>query len=148
VIAYLDASALVKRYVVERRSRETIAFMARADIVATSMVSRAEVSAAFARAARTKLVRVETARNAQRAFAADWPDLARVPMTEALAERAQVLAWEYSLRGYHAVQLAAALTWQDSVSADLVIATFDRELWTAAHAAGLQAWPDNLVRSK
>jgi predicted nucleic acid-binding protein len=98
--------------------------------------------------ARMKLVRVETARNAQRAFAADWPDLARVPMTEALAERAQVLAWEYSLRGYHAVQLAAALTWQDSVSADLVIATFDMELWSAAHAAGLQAWPDNLVRSQ
>lgn len=61
MIAYLDASALVKRYVVERGSRETQAFMADADIVATSIVSRAEVSAAFATAARTRLVTIEAA---------------------------------------------------------------------------------------
>jgi predicted nucleic acid-binding protein len=147
VIAYVDASALVKRYIVERRSRETMAFIADADIVATSIVSRAEVSAAFARAARTKVVTVETARRAQRAFAADWPDLARVPITEALAERAEALAWRYRLRGYDALQLASALTWQDSVAAGLLIATFDAELWAAASAAGLKAWPDNLVKS-
>ena len=110
------------------------------------IVSRAEVSAALARAARTKLVTFETARKAQRAFAADWPDLARVPITEAAAERAEALAWEYSLRGYDAVQLASALAWQDSVGADLLVATFDAELWTAASAAGLKAWPDNLVK--
>jgi predicted nucleic acid-binding protein len=147
MIAYLDASALVKRYVVERGSRETQAFMVDADIVATSIVSRAEVSAAFARAARTKLVTIEAARKAQRAFAADWPDLARVPITEALAERAETLSWEHSLRGYDAVQLASALAWQDSVGADVVIATFDTELWTAAAAAGLTAWPENLVKA-
>ena len=147
MIAYLDASALVKRYVVERGSRETQAFIDDADIVATSIVSRAEVSAAFARAARTKLVTVEAARKAQRAFAADWLDLARVPITEALAERAETLAWEHSLRGYDALQLASALAWQDSVGADVVIATFDTELWTAAAAAGLNARPENLVKA-
>ncbi|MGE5242990.1 MAG: type II toxin-antitoxin system VapC family toxin [Betaproteobacteria bacterium] len=148
MIAYLDASALVKRYVVERRSRETMAFIADAEIAATSIVSRAEVSAALARAARTKLVTLDTARKAQRAFAADWPDLARVPVTEALSERAEALAWEFGLRGYDTVQLASALTWQDSVGADVVIATFDAELWTAASMAGLKAWPDNLVKAQ
>jgi hypothetical protein len=34
------------------------------------------------------------------------------------------------------------------VAADLVIATFDMELWTAEYAADLQAWPDNLVRPR
>lgn len=147
MIAYLDASALVKRYVVERGSRETQAFMADAEIVATSIVSRAEVSAAFARAARTKLVTIDAARKAQRAFAADWPDLARVPITEALAERAETLAWEHSLRGYDAVQLASALAWQDSVGTAVAIATFDTELWTAAAAAGLKVWPENLGKA-
>jgi predicted nucleic acid-binding protein len=147
VILYVDASALVKQYVVERGSREAQAFMADADIVATSIVSRAEVSAAFARAARMRLVTIEAARKAQRSFAADWPDLARVPVTEALAERAETLAWEHSLRGYDAVQLASALAWQDSVGAGVVIATFDRELWMAAAAAGLKAWPQNLVKA-
>jgi DNA-binding LytR/AlgR family response regulator len=50
VIAYLDASALVKRYILERGSRETIALTADSDMTATSIVSLAEVAAAFAKA--------------------------------------------------------------------------------------------------
>ena len=48
MILYLDASALVKRYVTERGSRETADVCAKAEIVATSLVSRAEVAAALA----------------------------------------------------------------------------------------------------
>ena len=86
--AYLDASALVKRYVVERGSRETIALTAECEMSATSIVSRAEVAAALARAARTGLLTRDIARRARRSFAGEWQDLVRVPVTEALAERA------------------------------------------------------------
>ena len=72
-------------------------------------VSRAEVAAAFAKAVRAGLVKDDVARNAQRRFAEDWPDLARVSVTEAVAERAERLAWEHGLRGYDAVQLASAV---------------------------------------
>jgi predicted nucleic acid-binding protein len=41
VIIYLDASALVKRYVAERGSKEVIELTAAAEIVATSLISRA-----------------------------------------------------------------------------------------------------------
>ena len=47
MIVYLDASALVKRYVAERGSRETGDLSASADVVATSLVSRAEVATAL-----------------------------------------------------------------------------------------------------
>jgi predicted nucleic acid-binding protein len=144
VIAYLDASALVKRYLVERGSRETIALTAGAEMTATSIVSRAEVAAAFAKAARTGLVTPDTARKAERQFARDWPDLIRVPVTEALVERADGLAWEHGLRGYDAVQLASALTWQESVGEEIVVATFDQQLWEAAKRTGLQTWPEQL----
>ena len=144
MIAYLDASALVKRYIVERGSRETIALTADSDVTATSIVSRAEVAAAFAKAVRAGLVKVDVARNAQRRFAGDWPDLARVSVTEAVVERAERLAWEHGLRGYDAVQLASALTWQESVGEEIVLATFDRQLWEAAKRSGLKAWPDGL----
>jgi hypothetical protein len=40
VIAYLDASALVKRHLVERGSQETIALTAGSEMTATSVVSR------------------------------------------------------------------------------------------------------------
>jgi len=142
VIAYLDASALVKRYLVERGSREAIALTAESEMTATSIVSRAEVAAALAKAARTGLVTQDIARNAQRSFAGDWPDLVRVPVTEALAERAEVLAWEHGLRGYDAVQLASAVTWQESVGEEIVLATFDQQLWEAAKRTGLKPWPE------
>ena len=144
MISYLDASALVKRYVVERGSREAIALTAASEMTATSIVSRAEVGAAFANAVRAGLVKDEVARNAQRRFAGEWPDLARVSITEALVERAERLAWEHGLRGYDAVQLASALTWQESVGEEIVLATFDQQLWEAARRLGLKAWPDQL----
>lgn len=142
MIAYLDASALVKRYVIEPGSRETIALTADAEITATSIISRAEVAAALGKAARLGLVTHDAARNAQRSFASDWPDLARVPVTEALVERADALAWEHGLRSYDAVQLASALSWQESVGQEIVVATFDRQLWEAATRTGLKPWPE------
>lgn len=144
MIAYLDASALVKRYVIERGSRETIALITNSEITATSIVSRAEVAAAFGKAARRGLVPEDVARKAQRTFARDWPDLARVPVTEALVERAEALTWEHGLRGYDAVQLASALTWQESVGQEIVVATFDQLLWEAAARTGLKPWPEQL----
>jgi uncharacterized protein len=144
VIAYFDASALVKRYLVERGSQETIALTAESEMIATSIVTRAEIAAAFAKAARIGVVTHERARSAQRSFARDWPDLVLVPVTEALVERAGTLAWDHGLRGYDAVQLASALTWQEAVGTQIVLASFDRQLWEATPKAGLKAWPDRL----
>ena len=142
MIAYLDASALVKRYLVERGSPETIAVTTESEMIATCIVTRVEVAAAFAKAARIGLVTEDRARRAQRSFVGDWPDLVRVPVTEALVERAEALAWDYALRGYDAVQLASALTWQESVGTEIVLATFDHQLWEAAPKAGVKAWPE------
>ncbi len=144
MIAYLDASALVKRYVAERGSRETGELSAAADLVATSLVSRAEVAAALAKAVRLGIVEAERGRKAQRAFARQWPDIAKIPVTEALVARAEALAWDYALRGYDAVQLASALTWQESVGTEITLATFDRQLWEAGKEAGVRIWPETL----
>ena len=142
MIAYLDASALVKRYIAERGSRETNTLTSESQMTATSIVSRAEVAAAIARAARTGVVTQDTARTARRRFARDWPDLVRVPTTETLVERAEGLAWEHGLRGYDSIQLASALAWQQSVGEEIVLATFDHQLWEAAKRIGLTAWPE------
>lgn len=142
MIAYLDASALVKRYLVERGSRETIALTSQAEMIATSTISRAEVAAGLAKAVRAGIVTDDVARNAKRSFAGDWPDLLRVPVTEALVERAEALAWEHGLRGYDAVQLASGLIWQESAGQEIVLATFDQQLWEAARRTGLKTWPE------
>jgi uncharacterized protein len=146
VILYADASALVKRYVSEAGSAEIIALTNQAVAVATAVISRAEVAVALARSVRQGVLQESGGRRAQRKFARDWPDIVRVPVTEALVLRAESTAWEYGLRGYDAVQLAAALTWRESIGVDVTLATFDRQLWEAAPDAGLQVWPDRLAR--
>jgi len=146
VILYLDASALVKRYVTERDSKEVLTLTAAAEAVATSLVSRAEVAAALARAVRLGVLDRDGGRRAQRRLSREWPDIARVPVGEALVSRAETLAWDHGLRGYDAVQLASALTWRDSIGQDVVFATFDRHLWEVTPRAGLHAWPDKLAR--
>ena len=146
MIVYLDASALVKRYVAERGSKAVIELTAAAEIVATSLISRAEVAAAFARAVRLGVLDHDGGRRAQRRFSREWPDLARVPVSEALVSRAETLAWDYGLRGYDAVQLASALTWQESIGQDIFLGTFDGQLWEAAPGAGLHVWPEKLTQ--
>ncbi len=51
MICYLDASALVKRYVTEPGSKEVSWAIAEAETVGTAVISRVEVSSALARAA-------------------------------------------------------------------------------------------------
>ena len=59
--------------------------------------------------------------------------------------RAGELAWRHGLRGYDAVQLAAALAWREAASdaeGEIVFACFDNDLRRAAVAEGLAAWPE------
>ena len=142
MILYLDASALVKRYVEERGSKAVIALIADAELVATSLISRAEVAAAFARAVRLGVLDPDGGQRAQRRFSREWRDVVRVPVSEAIVLRAETVAWDYGLRGYDAVQLASALTWQESIGQDVVLGTCDGQLWEAAPRAGLRAWPE------
>lgn len=141
MIVYLDASALVKRYVAEAGTAEVGSLIAGASAVGTAVVSRAEVAAALARAARMKLVTKDAAAAALETFTADWENLIRIHLTEALAARAAALAWQHGLRGYDAVHLATALFWHETLGEPVTVATYDRELWTGARASGLSAWP-------
>jgi predicted nucleic acid-binding protein len=108
MILYLDASALVKRYVAEPGSAEVNAIIAQAEVVGTAVVSRAEGAAALARAVRTGALTQVDAMACLQAFRNEWPDLARVQITELVIARADTFAWDYGLRGYDAVHLAAA----------------------------------------
>ena len=143
---YLDTSALVKCYVAERGSEEAFDLTMRAEVVASSLISQTEVAAAIAKAVRLGWINSESGRTAQHTFLSQWSDFFRIPVTEAIVARADSLAWNYALRSYDAVQLASALTWQESLGAPVTLATFDRELWEASPKAGLHVWPAKLTR--
>ena len=146
MILYLDTSALVKRYVVEQGSNGTIELAEGAELMGTSLVSRAEVAATVAKAVRLGWLSSDSGRKAHGTFLSHWPDFMRIPVTEALLSRADTLAWDYALRGYDAVQLASALTWQESVGMPVTLATFDRQLWEAGQKTGMVVFPAKLIR--
>lgn len=141
---YLDASAIVKRYVAESDSHAVASLISKADTVGTAAISRAEVSAAFAKAVRMKALTHAEASSALQVFTTDWDNLIRLQITEVLIARAAALAWDHGLRGYDAVHLAAATFWQEMLGEPVILATFDRQLWRGASITGLIAWPESL----
>ncbi len=143
MIVYLDASALVKRYVAEASSPVVVSLIMKADAIGTAAISRAEVSAALGKATRMKILKRDEAASALQVFTADWENLIRLQITEVLIARASALAWDHGLRGYDAVHLAAAVFWQEMLSEPVTLATFDRQLWHGASVAGLIAWPES-----
>jgi predicted nucleic acid-binding protein len=143
-LVYLDASALVKRYVAEAGSVEVDGLIASASVVGTATISRAEVAAALARSARTGVLPRGEAEAALQVFRAEWIDLVRLQLTEVVLAQADTLAWDMGLRGYDAVHLAVARFWQSSLGEPVTVATFDRQLWAATLAGGMAAWPVDL----
>jgi predicted nucleic acid-binding protein len=144
MILYLDASALVKRYVVEPGSADVNEAIAQAEAVGTVVISRAEVAAALARAVRMDALLPAEAVASLQVFRNEWLDLVRVQATEIVVARADTLAWDHGLRGYDAVHLAAASVWQDAMGERVTFATFDRQLWAAADRLGLVPYPTDL----
>lgn len=143
MIAYLDASALVKRYVAETGSAEVAELIGQAEAAGTAVISRAEVAAALARATRIQVLPRDEAVAALKFFSRDWENLIRLQITEGLVSRAASLAWDHGLRGYDAVHLASAFSWQDMLGAAITVASYDRQLWQAVKANGLIAWPES-----
>lgn len=93
MILYLDASALVKAYLIGEPGAHDVAKARReAEMVGTSAVSRAETSAALAKAVRIEAVALEDALEALRSFRRHWADLVRINVSEALLARADELA--------------------------------------------------------
>ncbi len=143
MIAYLDASALVKRYVEEAGTEEVSRLIAEAEIAGTASITRVEVAAALSEAERTGVVTRDEASQALEAFHGDWESLVRIQMTEIFLGRAEEVARAQGLKGYEVVHLAAALFWQDMLGDPVTMVTYDRWLWDAARSAGLATFPEN-----
>lgn len=132
MILYLDASALVKRYIQEKDSEKVNAWIDAAEMVVTGLITRVEVAAAIARAGRMKLITTDEALAALRQFRSEWESFQRLPITENTVIRGDALAYEHYLRGYDATHLACALIWQETLGMPVTLASFDGQLIEAA----------------
>lgn len=142
MIVYADTSALVKLFVAESHSDATRRTFQKAQALGTGLLTRAELGAALARGMRRGLISESEAQEARHRLQLVWPTWIHVVMNENLVSHTESLAWEYGLRGYDAVHLAAAQIWQGEIEHTVTLATFDQELWEAAPRAGLEVWPE------
>lgn len=144
MILYADSSALAKRYIAEPGSPEVEALLRGAEVVGTGLITRVEVSAALARLVRTRALQRTEGESILKAFRNQWTELTAIQLTEAVVTEADGLAWEQGLRGYDAVHLASAITWQRGLDRDVTLATYDLDLWRASQRVGLAVWPEDL----
>ena len=143
---YLDTSAFIKRYIRETGATALRTHAAQSDLLATAKIAYVEMAAAFARAARIgSLSRSQAARSLAR-FQNDWPQLHQVVLTEGVANRAALLAWDLGLHGYDAVHLSVALAWQSGLGEAVIFATYDQQLWNAAQQSGVMVFPQDLSK--
>lgn len=129
---YLDASALVKRYVDEEGSGVVRQAMDRARVLSTCRLCFVEtVRAVGLSAGQRGVKRVE----------GEWRWFDVVDVDQALAERAAALALSHRLRALDALHLAAALSLP---AGDLTFVTWDARLHSAARGEGLETLPAEL----
>jgi predicted nucleic acid-binding protein len=141
MILFLDASALVKRYIQEKGSQDVKAWIEAADMVVTGLISRVEIAAAIARAGRMKLITADGSLVALRQFRSEWESFYRLPITENTVARGDSLAVEHDLRGFDATHLACALIWQETLGMPVTLASFDSQLIEAARAVQMPYLP-------
>jgi len=112
-VLYLDASALVKRYVVEMGSAWVIGLChpPAGNMIATARISKAEAAAAFASKRRSDGLSQADYIGVLKDLAHDFAhQYLLVEIDQTLVDLAVDLTKRQKLRGYDAVQLAAALT--------------------------------------
>jgi predicted nucleic acid-binding protein len=129
---YLDASALVKRYIEEDGTDLVLAAMEDADGWAICRIGYVETIRAVALAGGAKQAkRVE----------ADWHSFDVIEVDEELAQSAAELTLSVELRTLDALHLAAALILPGEIS----VATWDTRLHRASRKQGLETLPASLA---
>ena len=129
---YLDASALVKRYVEEEGSDLLLGAMEGASAWSMCRIGYVET---------VRAVGLAAGRRAIKRIEADWLSFDVVEVDAALAQHAAQLALEAELRSVDALHLASALLLPQR---ELTVATWDARLHGAARERGLQILPATL----
>ncbi len=143
-IFFCDSSAVVNRYITETGSvwLEATIDPAQGNRVYVARITFVEVISAVTRREKGNHISTTDADNARLQFEQDYlNEFRKVEISEKLINRAANLAKKYALRGYDAVQLAAALETQAKRAArgllPLTLLSADTDLNDAAIAENL-----------
>ena len=136
---FLDTSALVKRYAREVGTPWVLGLIESGDDICIVSITGPEIIAAFYRKARLGEISLEAAAQASENFREDYSGAYQiVEVSQGLIDSPMSLAETYNLRGYDAVQLAAAIHLKNPGGLnDLIFVSADISLNAAAGSEGL-----------
>lgn len=136
---FLDTSALVKRYAQEVGTEWVLGLIDSGNEIHIVSITGPEIVAAFNRKARLGDISIEAALQASEHFKEDYAGAYQiVELSHYLMFSAMSLAETHNLRGYDAVQLAAAMRLKSTSELDdLVFVYADINLNAAANSEGL-----------
>ncbi|MGE0455198.1 MAG: type II toxin-antitoxin system VapC family toxin [Vicinamibacteria bacterium] len=137
---YLDASALVKRYVTERDSPRVRQWLT-AGPVATSRLSAVEIGSALGRRCREGAFSAAERDRILGALEDDFTFVRVIELSAPVVGEAQVLLRRHPLRAGDAIQLASAVWLRRELDQVVSFAVYDDRLKAAAAAEGLPVFP-------
>jgi predicted nucleic acid-binding protein len=135
---YLDTSALIKRFVIEKGSPQVESLVGQGGPVATSKIAYAEVYAGLARKHREGHLPGSEYALACRQFESDWQAYVRLDLQDEILFLARDLIQRHPLRGFDAIHLASALSLKTALGEDVTFAAADERLLRAARAERLR----------
>jgi predicted nucleic acid-binding protein len=138
MILYQDANSIVKKYLRDERGLPaTQAAVDRADFVATSLISYAEVRAALIRARRANRISSQNEYTRLiRGFNRDWTNYFKIAVTNSVVHMAGDIAETHALKGFDSIHLAACLSLEARVPDSIEFSTWDIRLANAAQTEG------------
>ncbi|MEM1182532.1 MAG: type II toxin-antitoxin system VapC family toxin [Acidobacteriota bacterium] len=136
MIAFFDASALVKRYIEEPGS-DVVEGLLKAEFPAAARLTEVEVSSAIERRCREGSFGASERDRAIGALRRDIKSFLMVELTAAVVERSLGLLARYPLRTGDALQLASCVELRERLEYPVTFVAFDRRLNEAAGREGL-----------
>jgi predicted nucleic acid-binding protein len=137
MIAYIDTSALTKKYVKEQGSDEVIRHWNNVETIVVSAVAYAEFFSAINRKQREGVLAEDEYKLAIHEFKNDWDTFEKVEVNNLLHDRVEELTAAYIVRGFDAIHLASALCFKHWQGENLSFICADRRLNDAAQQEGL-----------
>ena len=134
---YLDTSALIKRFVVEKGSPLIRTLLTQGG-VATAKIAYAEIYAGLTRKQRDGHVPAGQYALICRQFEDDWKAYIRVDLQDDILVLDRDLIQRHPLRGFDAIHLASALSLKTALGEEVTFAAADDRLLRAARAERLR----------
>jgi predicted nucleic acid-binding protein len=137
LILYLDTSSLLKIFLIEPDTDMVNRMVSSAERAISSIVAYPEARAGLARARRDGRVNQDAYEDVLAQFEEFWGQCQHVDVNDEMARLAGDLAEQHALRGFDAMHLASAISFQDATGESPMFLAADQRLVEAARASGL-----------